>query len=117
MSPLTVSQLLDGQAPSFDLVVFDEASQLPVEDAVGAIARSRQLVVVGDPKQLPPTNFFSVMGGQVNAPLGEDGSPLFEDSESILEDFLAYIERRRDLFLQFCTDRKVGFFARPRAYN
>ncbi len=88
MSPLTVSQLLDGQASSFDLVVFDEASQLPAEDAVGAIARGRQLVVVGDPKQLPPTNFFSVMGGQVNAPEGEDGTPLFEDSESILEDFM-----------------------------
>jgi very-short-patch-repair endonuclease len=88
MSPLTVSQLLDGQTSSFDLVVFDEASQLPAEDAVGAIARGRQLVVVGDPKQLPPTNFFSVMGGQVNAPVGEDGTPLFEDSESILEDFM-----------------------------
>ncbi|HZF07484.1 MAG TPA: DUF4011 domain-containing protein [Thermoanaerobaculia bacterium] len=88
MSPLTVAQLLEGDAPSFDLVVFDEASQLPAEDAVGAIARGRQLVVVGDPKQLPPTNFFAVMGGQVNAPVGEDGTPLFEDSESILEDFL-----------------------------
>ncbi|HYG64396.1 MAG TPA: DUF4011 domain-containing protein, partial [Thermoanaerobaculia bacterium] len=58
MSPLTVAQLLDGKAPNFDLVVFDEASQLPAEDAVGAIVRGRQLVVVGDPKQLPPTDFF-----------------------------------------------------------
>ena len=88
MSPLTVAQLLDGQAPSFDLVIFDEASQLPAEDAVGAIARGRQLVVVGDPKQLPPTNFFSVMSGTVAAPLGEDGTPLFDDSESILEEFM-----------------------------
>jgi hypothetical protein len=87
MSPLTAAQLLDGKAPGFDLVIFDEASQLPAEDAVGAIARGRQLVVVGDPKQLPPTNFFSVMSGTVAAPLGEDGTPLFEDSESILEEF------------------------------
>lgn len=87
MSPLTAAQLLDGRAQGFDLVIFDEASQLPAEDAVGAIARGRQLVVVGDPKQLPPTNFFSVMSGTVAAPLGEDGAPLFEDSESILEEF------------------------------
>jgi very-short-patch-repair endonuclease len=88
MSPLTVAQLLDGSAPTFDLVIFDEASQLPPEDAVGAIARGRQLVVVGDPKQLPPTNFFLVTSGQVNAPLTEDGTPMYEDSESILEDFM-----------------------------
>ena len=87
MSPLTVAQLLDGSFPPFDLVIFDEASQLPAEDAVGAIARGEQLVVVGDPKQLPPTNFFSVMSGTVSAPMGEDGLPLFEDSESILEEF------------------------------
>ena len=88
MSPLSVAQLLDGSQPSFDLVIFDEASQLPPEDAAGAIIRGRQLVVVGDPKQLPPTNFFAVMGGQVTAPLGEDGMPLFDDGESVLEEFM-----------------------------
>jgi very-short-patch-repair endonuclease len=88
MSPLTVAQLLEGKTGAFDLVVFDEASQLPAEDAVGAIGRGRQLVVVGDPKQLPPTNFFSVMSGVVAAPRDEDGVPLFEDSESILEEFM-----------------------------
>ena len=61
MSPLTVAQLLDGGAPSFDVVIFDEASQLPSEDAVGSIVRGARLIVVGDPRQLPPTNFFSVM--------------------------------------------------------
>lgn len=88
MSPLTVAQLLDGSAATFDLIIFDEASQLPPEDAVGAIARGKQLVVVGDPKQLPPTNFFAVTSGQVNAPLAEDGTPMYEDSESILEEFM-----------------------------
>jgi len=88
MSPLSVAQLLDGQFPAFDLVIFDEASQLPTEDAVGAIARGRQLVVVGDPKQLPPTNFFSAMNGTIVVPMGEDGLPLFEDSESILEEYM-----------------------------
>lgn len=86
MSPLTVAQYLDGRIPSFDLVIFDEASQLPSEDAVGAISRGRQLVVVGDPKQLPPTNFFSASFGA--APVGEDGQPLIEDAESILEEFM-----------------------------
>jgi very-short-patch-repair endonuclease len=88
MSPLTVAQLLDGGAPSFDVVIFDEASQLPSEDAVGSIVRGARLVVVGDPRQLPPTNFFSVMSGQATAELGEDGTPLFEDTESVLEEFL-----------------------------
>ena len=88
MSPLTVAQLLDGGNPSFDVVIFDEASQLPSEDAVGAIVRGRRLVVVGDPKQLPPTNFFSVMSGQAPAELADDGTPVVEDSESVLEEFM-----------------------------
>ncbi len=87
MSPLTVAQLLDGDNEKFDLVIFDEASQVPTEDAIGAILRAEQLVVVGDPKQLPPTNFFAVQTGQVNADeVDEDGLPIFEDSESILEE-------------------------------
>jgi superfamily I DNA and/or RNA helicase len=88
MSPLSVAQLLDGKQLPFDLLIFDEASQLPAEDAAGAIGRGRQLVVVGDPKQLPPTNFFSVISGTVAAPVGEDGTPLFDDTESILEEFM-----------------------------
>ncbi len=89
MSPLTVAQYLegvvDGAASPFDLVIFDEASQLPTEDSVGAVVRGRQLVVVGDPKQLPPTNFFASSLSDV-APQAEDGTPLYEDSESILEE-------------------------------
>jgi very-short-patch-repair endonuclease len=89
MSPLSVAQLLDGEQTSFDLVIFDEASQLRTEDAVGAIVRGKQLVVVGDPKQLPPTNFFAVSSGTVDVPLDEDGQPIVEDSQSILEEFMA----------------------------
>jgi very-short-patch-repair endonuclease len=88
MSPLSVAQFLEGGVPSFDLVIFDEASQLPTEDALGAILRGKQLIVVGDPKQLPPTNFFSVMSGQVSAPTGDDGLPMYEDTESVLEEYL-----------------------------
>jgi len=58
MGPLSVAQYLEQGYLHFDLVVMDEASQLRPEDALGAVARGSQLVVVGDPKQLPPTNFF-----------------------------------------------------------
>ena len=58
MSPMSVAQFLAPGYIHFDLVVMDEASQLRPEEALGAIARGTQLVVVGDPKQLPPTSFF-----------------------------------------------------------
>jgi hypothetical protein len=58
MSPLSVSQFLDPDAAPFDLVIFDEASQIRTEEAIGAVLRGRALIVVGDNKQLPPTNFF-----------------------------------------------------------
>jgi len=58
MSPLSVAQYLEPGRLVFDLVVMDEASQLKPEEALGAIARGGQLVVVGNPKQLPPTTFF-----------------------------------------------------------
>jgi hypothetical protein len=58
MSPISVAQFLQPGTLSFDLLVIDEASQVRPEDALGAIARARQIVVVGDQKQLPPTSFF-----------------------------------------------------------
>ncbi|QIM50045.1 DUF3320 domain-containing protein [Pusillimonas sp. DMV24BSW_D] len=58
MSPLSVAQYLPPGQAQFDLVIFDEASQISTWDAVGAIARGSQAIIVGDPKQLPPTNFF-----------------------------------------------------------
>ena len=58
MSPLSVAQYLPADQATFDLVIFDEASQITTWDAIGAIARGRQTIIVGDPKQLPPTNFF-----------------------------------------------------------
>lgn len=58
MSPLSVAQYLPTSQAAFDVVIFDEASQITTWDAIGAIARGRQAIIVGDPKQLPPTNFF-----------------------------------------------------------
>lgn len=84
MSPLSVAQYLDASHPPFDLVVFDEASQIPPWDAVGAIARGQEAVIVGDPKQLPPTNFFMRADEQES---GDDG--VVEDMESILDECLS----------------------------
>jgi hypothetical protein len=58
MSPLSVAQYLPPGRNDFDIVVFDEASQITVWDAIGAMARGKQVIVVGDPRQLPPTTFF-----------------------------------------------------------
>lgn len=58
MSPLAVAQYLEPDGSLFDLVIIDEASQMRTEDALGSIVRTKQLIVVGDPKQLPPTSFF-----------------------------------------------------------
>lgn len=59
MSPLSISQILPMKDGLFDLIIFDEASQVRVEDAVPSIYRAKAMVVVGDPKQMPPTNFFA----------------------------------------------------------
>lgn len=58
MSPMSIAQYIDPSFPKFDLVIFDEASQVYTHTAVGAISRGQQLIVVGDPNQLPPTSFF-----------------------------------------------------------
>ena len=86
MSPLSVAQYLSPDAPPFDLIVFDEASQIPVWDAIGVIARGKQLVCVGDPKQMPPTNFFQK--GETDDLENEDDNAV-EDLESILDECLA----------------------------
>ena len=58
MSPISVAQFLPPNSVEFDLLVIDEASQVRPEDALGLVARAKQMVVVGDSKQLPPTSFF-----------------------------------------------------------
>ena len=79
MSPMSVAQYIDLGAEKYDLVVFDEASQMPTSEAIGAIARGNALVVVGDPKQMPPTSFFGT-----NSVDEEEES--IDDLESILQD-------------------------------
>lgn len=79
MSPLSVAQYLVPGKFEFDVIIMDEASQIKPEDAVGAIARGKQVVIVGDPKQLPPTNFF-----QTNEDNDDDEDAGINQAESIL---------------------------------
>ncbi|MDB5475664.1 MAG: putative superfamily and helicase protein [Phenylobacterium sp.] len=88
MSPLSVAQFLPPGELKFDLLVMDEASQIQPVDALGAIARCKQVVVIGDPQQLPPTAFFSKMTGQTDGD-EDDGAARVADIESILGLFTA----------------------------
>ena len=79
MSPISCAQYLSPDMPKFDIVIFDEASQMPTSEAVGAIARGNSLIVVGDSKQMPPTSFFQNKGP-------DDIDADLVDEDSILED-------------------------------
>jgi len=81
MSPLTVCQLLDTKLFHFDIAIFDEASQIPPEYALGTIIRAKQLVIAGDRHQLPPTRFFQ--SGSIDE--FDDDNYEAEDYESILD--------------------------------
>jgi len=83
MSPLSVANFLAPMTVEFDLVIFDEASQVKPADALGAIVRGKQAVVVGDSKQLPPTSFFESMIAQ-DAETEEENAVATSDIESIL---------------------------------
>ncbi|KYH13708.1 DUF4011 domain-containing protein [Staphylococcus kloosii] len=82
MSPLSIAQYIDLEFPKYDLVIFDEASQIPTDIAVGAISRAKNCIIVGDPKQMPPTKFF----GSSN---NDEENIDMEDLESLLDDCLA----------------------------
>src|SRR5262249_20817786 len=74
MSPLSVADVLPFADDLFDAVIFDEASQVPVEDAVPSLYRARQTIIVGDEMQLPPTSFFAAS----------------RDGDDALPDYIAY---------------------------
>jgi predicted DNA-binding WGR domain protein len=77
MSPLSVSDTLPLDVNRFDVVIFDEASQIPLENAIPSVFRADQIIVVGDEQQLPPTNFFSAKRGE------EEGVTIEEDDEVV----------------------------------
>ena len=85
MSPISIAQFLPPKALRFDVLVVDEASQVRPEDALGAISRCGQLVIVGDQKQLPPTSFFDRLGAnEVPEDEDEEGIAAATEMESVL---------------------------------
>ena len=92
MSPMSVAQYLKPGLFDFDLVIMDEASQILPEDAIGALARGKSAIIVGDPKQLPPTSFFSTSINLDNT--DEEDLVGVEDAESILDSVSMFKQRR-----------------------
>jgi very-short-patch-repair endonuclease len=99
MSPLAVSTYFNTRDTRFDLVIFDEASQVRPHDAISAIYRGRQLVVAGDQKQLPPTNFFERTMADEELMSDED------EVEETLSDFESILDVCRTLRLTHCRLR------------
>lgn len=86
MSPLSVSTFLKSRSIEFDLVIFDEGSQVCTENAIGAISRGRQVIIGGDSKQLPPTSFFAVTTAgeeDVDAPVENE---VIDEFDSVLDE-------------------------------
>lgn len=97
MSPLSVSVFLEAQSYNFDLVIFDEASQVHTEDAIGAIMRGKQIIIVGDTKQLPPTSFFSTSLNDEDFDVDSDEAIEDNDAgayESILDEAVSILPER-----------------------
>ena len=84
MSPLSVAQFCDPKMIQFDMIVFDEASQIRPEDALGALLRAKQAVVIGDTRQLPPTRFFDGIVESTGEESENDFTTSIVDVESIL---------------------------------
>ncbi|MGD0467702.1 MAG: DUF3320 domain-containing protein [Terriglobales bacterium] len=103
MSPISVSTYLKPGSVTFDLVVFDEASQLPTPEGIAAILRAKQVVVAGDRNQLPPTSFF-----RAQLELDEDDESVDGDAgvadeplESLLDDAVATVPLFREAYLKW----------------
>jgi DNA polymerase III delta prime subunit len=115
MSPLVVASVLPpGQW--FDVVVFDEASQIPPAEAVSAISRARQVVVAGDSRQLPPTSFFTTVSEGDPGAVGADEA-ITEGAESILDVLAAALPSRRLTWHYRSLDERLIAFANAEVYE
>lgn len=100
MSPLSVSLFLESDCYEFDTVIFDEASQICTENAIGAVWRGKQVILVGDSKQLPPTSFFntSTSDADYDSDTVDDENTVYpDDYESILDEAEASSMPKRGL--------------------
>lgn len=94
MSPLSVAYFLDANAYRFDMVIFDEASQIFPQDAIGAIFRAKQVIIAGDTKQLPPTNFFATSTSNNSEDYDDEDASEDEIYDSILEETATVLPNR-----------------------
>ena len=119
MSPLSVSVFLEAQSYEFDLVVFDEASQVHTEDAIGAIMRGKQVIIVGDTKQLPPTNFFatSLNDEDFDVDVVEEEKNDAGAYESILEEAVTVLPERSLRWHYRSRDEHLIAFSNIKIYN
>lgn len=90
MSPMSVSQFIDPNIIKFDVVIFDEASQICSEDAIGSIMRGKQIIIAGDNKQLPPTRFFGTTAEEDEEFIDEEDSTN-EIYESVLDEAAVFM--------------------------
>lgn len=117
-SPLSAATLLPPELPPFDLVVFDEASQVPVWDAACALSRGKAAVIVGDSKQLPPTNFFERK--DQGSDEGGEGDPSagLEPLESVLDEAIASGFPQSSLLWHYRSrDERLIEFSNRRSYG
>lgn len=115
MSPTSVSQFLDVNDYKFDVVIFDEASQIPTSEAVPSIARARSVIIAGDEEQMPPTSFFTTSIGS-----NDDGgfASLNEDLESLLDDALILgLPRKRLLWHYRSRHESLIAFSNNKFYD
>ena len=126
MSPLSVSLFLESDFYQFDIVIFDEASQVKTEDAIGAISRGKQVIIAGDSKQLPPTNFFNssssdssdndideddeIENSDLNSEVGNnstDYESIIDEANCLPEETLKWHYRSRDEQLIAFSNAKI----------
>lgn len=120
MSPLSVSLFLEAENYKFNVVIFDEASQVCTEDAVGAIMRGAQVVIAGDSKQLPPTSFFSASTSDNdfdNDEINDDEYYDLEGYESILDEAVTVLPERTLRWHYRSRHEHLIAFSNAKVYN
>jgi hypothetical protein len=116
MSPLVVASTLP-PGRWFDVVIFDEASQVQPAQAISAISRARQVVVAGDERQLPPTNFFTTVSDDESTDDGPADGTLTEGFESVLDVLAAALPTRRLTWHYRSRDERLIAFANDTMYD
>ena len=118
MSPLLVAETIPIGTKMFDVVIFDEASQIPPAEAIGSLARAPQTIIAGDDRQLPPTSFFGKQDSDIDDEDDYEDTPITEGMESILD--VAKASPLREEMLQWhyrSLDARLIAFSNTHIYN